>query len=326
MSLHIIKAGILDSIQDGGRYGYQERGINPSGAMDRYALQEANVLLGNDPGEAGIELHFPASVIRFTQPLVLALTGADFGPRINDTPVPLRQCIVVNEGDVLHFSRLNKGARAYLSVKDGFGLEKWLGSMSTHLRASAGGYHGRRLQKGDLLPLNTKRDYGALVQEDSFTVLPWKAPDKEGLTSSEIHVLKGHEWDRLTTEGKTRFREQEFTISRQADRMGYRLEGEALASIPADELLSSAVSFGTIQLLPDGKLIVLMADHQTTGGYPRPGHVITADHGKLAQKQPGEKLYFRLTEMTFAEELLYLQEQALRRLQQECLTNWAKYG
>lgn len=326
MSLRIIKAGILDTIQDLGRYGFLAGGINPSGAMDRYALQIANALVGNAAGEAGIELHFPAAVILFTEPALIALSGADFSPSINGEPVPMQQCIVVSKNDALQFHRPRKGARAYLAVAGGFLLEDWLGSRSTNLKAVAGGYHGRRLQKGDELLLNSKKDYGYLLPGKNFRVMPWAADNKYEELSSEIAVLPGHEWGRLTAEAKERFLHSPFLITKLADRMGYRLGNEPLTMVPGEEIISSAVSMGTIQLLPDGKLIVLMADHQTTGGYPRLAHVITAHHSKLAQLKSGDAVYFRLTDTLTAEELLARQQQHLRQLQHACTLKLQQYG
>jgi len=151
MSLQIIKAGMLDSIQDGGRYGFQHLGINPSGAMDRYAMQVTNMLVGNDPGEAVIEMHFPASVFLFTQPALIALGGADFSASINGEPVPPLHPIIISKNDLLHFHKPLKGARAYLAIAGGLVIDKWLDSHSTNLKAAAGGYQGKALPKEDYI-------------------------------------------------------------------------------------------------------------------------------------------------------------------------------
>src|SRR5512144_2328111 len=153
MSLKIIKAGILDTIQDMGGFGQQYLGINPAGAMDKYAMQVTNVLVGNQPGEATIEMHFPASVFMFTQPALIALGGADFSASINGEPVPSRHAIVVGKNDVLQFHKPVSGARAYLAVGGGFAIHKWMNSCSTHLKVKAGGYKGRNLHKDDELLL-----------------------------------------------------------------------------------------------------------------------------------------------------------------------------
>ncbi|MEO7983065.1 MAG: biotin-dependent carboxyltransferase family protein [Bacteroidota bacterium] len=325
MSLKIIKAGILDTIQDNGRYGNQHLGINPAGAMDKYAMQVTNMLVGNKAGEAVIEMHFPAAVFMFSEAALIALGGADFSASINGEPVPNLHPIVVGKNDVLQFHKPVNGARVYLALGGGFAADNWMNSYSTHLKAKAGGYKGRSLRKDDEILLRQPPSYS--LSQDDFMVLPWQA-DSNWLPpedSKEIRVLPGNEWERLTHESKENFTMTSFVITRQSDRMGYRLNNIPLRAGTTEEVVSSAVSFGTIQLLPDGGLIVLMADHQTTGGYPRVGHVITAHHSKLAQLKAGDKIQFRLTEQHTAEELLMKQHQHLLQLQNACTFRLQEY-
>jgi len=323
MSLKVIKSGILDTIQDNGRYGNQHLGINPAGAMDKYAIQVTNMLVGNKPGEAIIEMHFPAAVFMFTQPALIALGGADFSASINGEPVPTLHAIVVGKNDVLQFHKPVNGARVYLAVGGGLVADNWMNSYSTHLKAKAGGYQGRNLRKDDELLL--RQPFSVSVQQEEFIVLPWQADTKWSDDSKEILILPGNEWGRLTTESKENFTMTSFVITQQSDRMGYRLNNIPLHSITNEEVVSSAVSFGTIQLLPDGGLIVLMADHQTTGGYPRVAHVISAHHSKLAQMKAGDKIQFRLTDQQTAEELLIKQQQHLLQLQNACTFRLQQY-
>jgi len=330
MSLKIIKAGILDTIQDLGRYGHQHLGINPAGAMDKYAMQVTNILVGNKPGEAVIEMHFPASVFIFTQPALIALGGANFSASINGEPVPHLHAIIVGKNDVLQFHQPVNGARAYLAVSGGFVINQWMNSYSTHLKAKAGGFNGRTFQKDDELLFRQSSSFP--VKQNEFIILPWQAdarclPDSQagGKVQKEIFVLPGNEWDRLTTESKENFSMTSFVITNQSDRMGYRLNNIPLHSLTNEEVISSAVSFGTVQLLPDGRLIVLMADHQTTGGYPRIAHVIAAHHSKLAQMRPGNKIYFSHTDQHTAEELYIKQQQHLLQLQNACTFRLQEY-
>lgn len=323
MSLKIIKTGLLDTIQDGGRFGHQHLGINPTGAMDRYAMQVANMLVGNETGEAVIELHFPAGVFMFTQPSLIALSGADLSASINGEPVPFLHAIIVGKNDVLQFHKPINGARAYLAIAGGLVIDQWMNSCSTHLKAKAGGYNGRNLLKGDEILLRQERSFAP--PKENFTVLPWQADTKWADPSKEILVLSGHEWERLSTESKENFTMTAFVITQQSDRMGYRLNNIPLPVMTNEEVISSGVSFGTIQLLPDGKLIILMADHQTTGGYPRVAHVVTAHHSRLAQMRAGDKLHFRLTDQSTAEELLVKQQQHLRQLQNACTFRLQEY-
>ncbi|MEP7128614.1 MAG: biotin-dependent carboxyltransferase family protein, partial [Chitinophagales bacterium] len=265
--MKVIKAGILDTIQDNGRYGNQHLGINPSGAMDKYAMQVTNMLVGNKPSDAIIEMHFPAAVFMFTRPTLIALGGADFSASINGEPVPNFHAIIVCKNDLLQFHRPVNGARVYLAVSGGLVADNWMNSYSTHLKAKAGGYEGRNLRKDDELLL--REVFLHSLQQEDFIVLPWQADTKWSDESKEILVLPGNEWERLTNESKENFTMTSFVITQQSDRMGYRLNNIPLHSTMNEEVVSSAVSFGTIQLLPDGGLIVLMADHQSTGGYPR---------------------------------------------------------
>jgi antagonist of KipI len=323
MCVKIIKAGIQDTIQDMGRYGHQHLGINPTGAMDKFAMKVANMLVGNKMDEAVIEMHFPASVFMFTQPALIALSGADFFASINGEPVSNLHAIIVGKNDVLQFHKPIKGARTYLAVCGGFVLNKWMNSHSTHLKAKAGGYCGRTLQKDDELLLRQQSSFP--VKQNDFTILPWRADTNWGDEQKEIHITTGNEWERLTTESKESLSMTSFVITNQSDRMGYRLNNIPLSVMSNDEIVSSGVSFGTIQLLPDGKLIILMADHQTTGGYPRIAHVISAHHSKLAQMKASDKIHFKITDQQTAEELFIKQQQHLLQLQNACTFRLEQY-
>jgi antagonist of KipI len=277
MSLKILKAGILDTIQDIGRFGYQHLGINPSGVMDKYAVRIANMLVGNPSEEAVIEMHFPAPVFLFDQPAIIALAGADFNASINGEPVPVNQPLIINKSSVLQFHSMKNKARCYLAVKSGFKIKKWLNSYSTNLKAEAGGMDGTKLNKDDSIQLNDSSDYSKILSADDFKILPWKANEIWDATETkEIFVLPGQEWGWLNEESQKNFLSKIYSITNKSDRMGYQLNGEALQTMDKKELVSSCVCFGTIQLLPDGQMIILMADHQTTGGYPRPGYIISA--------------------------------------------------
>lgn len=323
MSLRIIKAGIQDTIQDMGRYSHQHLGINPTGAMDKYAMQLANLLVGNKTDEAVIEMHFPASVFMFTLPALIALAGADFSASINGDPVPNLHPIIVCKNDVLQFHKPVNGSRAYLAVNGGFVLNKWMNSYSTHLKAKAGGFYGRIFQKEDELLM--QKPISSPGKQNDFVVLPWLTDTNWDGYQKEILVLPGNEWERLTAESKENFLMTSFVITNQSDRMGYRLNNIPLPVMSNEEIISSAVSFGTVQLLPDGKLIILMADHQTTGGYPRVAHIISAHHSKLAQMKAGDKIHFKLTDQQTAEELFIKQQQHLLQLQNACTFRLEEY-
>lgn len=317
MSLRIIKNGILDTVQDTGRCGSQHLGINPGGAMDRFSAQLSNALLGKDLKAPVIEIHFPASQILFEKETIICICGADFFPGINDHPVPLHQPIAVNRRSVLKFNRLQSGARCYLSVLNEMKLDKWMNSYSTNLKAGAGGLEGRALLKNDVILFQNGHKITTLLHEKDFVILPWKAQYSVDIRN-EIEFIIGSEWCWLTKESQETFREHWFQITNEADRMGYRLAGPKLGVKNEEQLVSSAASFGTVQLLPTGQLIILMADHQTTGGYPRVAHVLSGHLPIVAQKKPNDVIRFKFTSLEEAEKKLLAQKKYLQELQIAC--------
>lgn len=325
MSIQVIKAGILDTVQDAGRYGYQQLGINPGGVMDRTALRIANALVGNEAGAPVIEMHFPAATILFEETMLVALSGADFSPRINGEELPVNKPLCISKGSVLTFHKQQKGARSYLAVRGGWKADEWLHSYSTDLSVKAGGQAGRALGKTDRLFPQQVQPYGLLNKESMFEALPWQAAVADLYSEGSLRMIQGYEFDTLTPAAKETMLSAVFTISRVSNRMGYRLSGSALAVTGATELISTAVTRGTLQLLPDGQLIVLMADHQTTGGYPRVGHLISADMASLAQKNPGEPFSLSLVTVQEAENILQRQEMDLQQLQNACNFRLAQY-
>lgn len=319
MSIRILKQGLFDTLQDEGRYGYQHLGINPGGAMDVIAESLANILVGNECKEAVIEMHFPAPVIYFEKAAVIALSGADFSASINGTDVPINTTIIVAAKSELSFRRYVHGARLYLAIQGGFSVEPWLDSYSTNIKAKAGGYHGRALKKDDMLHFKAEQFLFASLPEPSVIITQVKIDPKQFYnTTNIIRYVAGKDFENLSLNSKQAFKEKYFTISRQSDRMGYRLEGDQLECIDKSERISAAVTKGSIQLLPNGQLILLMADHQTTGGYPVIAHAISADIPALAQMQPGNTLQFQLVNIETAEMLYMEQQQNLQQLQQQC--------
>lgn len=320
MSLVVLKPGLLDSIQDRGCYGYAHLGINPSGAMDKAALAVANLLAGNDSGKAVLEMHFPAPVLRLESDALIALAGADFDARLDGKPIPVHTPVLISAGTVLEFRKPLSGARCYLAVAGGLVLEPWLGSCSTHLAVQAGGFKGRALQAGDVLPFCRQADFTAALQGKSGVVLHWRA-NVSGLYPSgdALRFSPGPEYDCLTAESKKWLETARWKIARQSDRMGYRTEGVALNLNEPLELVSSAVVPGTLQLLPNGHFIILMADSQTTGGYPRIGHIISADMPGLAQMGAGSPFHLEQVDLETAMEAKYRQTAWLQRLALGCV-------
>lgn len=313
MSLQITRAGLLDTVQDLGRYGYQHLGINPGGAMDRFAASLANTLLGKSLQAPVIELHFPSAQIRFQQPAIICLAGANFHPYLNGTEIPLHQPIAVGKDVTLSFTRKISGARCYLSLFNELRIDPWLNSYSTNLKAAAGGFEGRKLIRGDAI---SYENLNIQIEKD-FEILTWQYRPEQ-VHSNVVDVITGLEWDWLTEESKALFTKNRFIISPASDRMGYRLEGESLEQSNKEQLLSSGVGFGTVQLLPNGQVVVLMADHQTTGGYPRIATVISAHLPRLAQMGGSESFQFALTTIDKAEAKWVHLQKSLHDLQNTC--------
>lgn len=319
MSLRIIKQGLFDTIQDMGRYGYQRLGINPGGAMDNIAAAVANILVGNEMNDAIIETHFPAATIYFEKATIIAISGADFSASVNNEIVPLNTALVVAAGSTLSFIKYNKGARAYLAIQGGLSLEPWLNSYCTNSKAKAGGYHGRPLKKDDIIHCRAEQFAFASLPVSSVIVMPVTVKTEPLYNATNIiRCTEGKDFKTLQLSSQQAFTNASFIISRQSDRMGYCLTGDTLVCTDKSERISAAVTKGSIQLLPDGQLIILMADHQTTGGYPVVAHVASADIMALAQMQPGTAIQFSIITLEIAEQLYLQQQQYLQQLQDAC--------
>ncbi|MBA4849569.1 biotin-dependent carboxyltransferase family protein [Emticicia sp. BO119] len=305
--MQFLKSGILSTYQDSGRKGYCYSGINPNGAMDIIAVRLLNIILQNSEKEAAIEIHFPGPEIFFEKDTLIAIGGADFSPfLITDSKQIVEmnnwQCTWVSAGSILKFKKRSFGQRAYIAIKGGASVKEWLGSKSTN-----------GLLDFNTIKANSQIDTQLFPKPDFFPYLAFSLLPPYS-DSPIIRLIKGNEYDLLTHESKTLLENQPFGISLNSNRMGIRLEGVALNLENKLELISSAVDFGTVQLLPDGQLIILMADHQTTGGYPRLGNVVSVDLPILAQCGAQDTIQFRFISLSEAEELLILREKEIRKL------------
>lgn len=305
MSLYFLKSGILTTIQDLGRSGFRRFGINPSGAMDRMACRLANIILGNDETEPVLEIHFPAPILKFEKTTNFAICGADFSAQLNDRKVETFRPLSAKEGDILIFAEPRFGTRVYLAVEGGFQTEKWLGSASTNLKIG----FGHNLQKGERIHFKRQTSRNSRnAYKVGFGLIPRYSH------FPTVRVLAGAEFDKLTAISVETFLKNSFKISATSDRMGFRLEGNPLFLLEEVEMVSTAVDFGTIQLLPNGQMVILMADHQTTGGYPRIAHVTKIDLPIVAQLKPGDKIYFKMISEEEAEKLFLMQNKNLNLL------------
>lgn len=319
MSLRVLKPGLLDTLQDQGRHGWAHLGINPGGSMDTVAPAVANFLVDNQPNEAVLEMHFPAPRLKFESNALLAMAGADFAARLDGRAVPLHTPIAVSTGSILEFSKPVSGARCYLAIAGGFDVAPWLGSRSTHLAVQAGGFKGRALQSGDVLPFRRPADWSVVLKGGKCRIVPWRA-NVSGLypPANLLRFCPGPEYELLNAASKQLLENARWKIAPQSDRMGYRTEGPALALEHPLELVSSGVVPGTVQLLPNGQFIILMADCQTTGGYPRIGHLISADLPGLAQMQPGDTFFLQSIDLEQTFRIKAKFNAGLRRLQMGC--------
>jgi antagonist of KipI len=303
MSFEILKAGMLDTVQDAGRRGYGKWGIGPGGAMDWYASYVANALVGNDDDAALVEMHFPAPHILFHGDTLVSITGAEMMPVLQGHQVPLWRPLIIKAGSVLTFGKRNKGARCYLAIRGGIAVASWLGSRSTNLKINAGGFQGRALRKGDVIPVHD--DAFPKAATGAFKALPWSVNYTDVYKAGdEIFFTPGREWSWLSEMSQRDILKQPLMIKSSSDRMAYHVSHRALSFGEKQELLSAAVNAGTIQALPNGNLLILMADHQTTGGYPRIGHVATAHLPTLAQLHANDMFRLKKISLEDSEKML----------------------
>lgn len=325
MSISIIKPGLLTTVQDVGRYGYQKYGIIVSGAMDVFSLKCANILVGNDEQEAALEMTFVGATIRFDCDAVIAICGGDFSPSIDDQLLPMWKGVFVQKGSTLTFGNIKSGARCYLAIAGGFDIPKKFNSCSTYLQAKLGGLEGRALKAGDRLYVRkgkrnvTDHMLARLHEQDrpflelTPTMSTFVRPNYA--ENPIIRVLKGLQYNLFDDASIEAFFSEPFAIEPQSDRMGYRLSGRKIGLQQATELLSEAVAFGTIQVPPDGNPIILMADRQTCGGYPKIAQVISVDLPVLAQLKIGANVRFQKVTLKEAQMLLLKRERIIRQIQ-----------
>ncbi len=314
--IEVVKPGAQSQLQDLGRHGHQHLGVPVGGAMDELAHRVANRLVGNPPTEATLEIVLMGPTLRFTAAAQIALCGADLSATLDGVPLPLNRCVDVPAGAVLACGRRVNGLRSYLAVRGGFDVPAVMGSLSTFVRGGFGGFQGRALRKGDALALRDAAAGSDLPPHDpGHNLLPHTGPDVPAEPSvCRLRVLPGEHWDGFTAQAQADFTAQAYRISPQSDRMGYRLEGPALWRTKPGELISEAVAFGSIQVPPDGQPIVLMAERQSAGGYPKIAHVIAVDLPLLAQMAPQQALRFEMVTLAQAHALYLEREHALAAL------------
>ena len=304
MSAHLVvdKPGLSSTLQDFGRFGYHRFGISGAGAMDVVALRIANALVGNPPGMAAVELAMTGLGATVSGGgCAIAVAGAEMPIAINGRQVEGWRSYALAEGDRIEIGAAAAGVYAYLAVAGGFALAPTLGCLSTHLRSGIGGFEGRALRAGDRLPL-----VGAAARP--IVALPaGRRPAYDG----PIRIVLGPQDDKFTAAGLAAFLANEYRIGTQTDRMGAQLDGPAIEHAGGFNIVSDGIVNGSIQVLGSGRPVALLADRQTTGGYPKIATVISADLPKLAQRRPGEAARFVAVSVAEAVEAARRREQAL---------------
>ncbi|QSX40890.1 5-oxoprolinase subunit C family protein [Shewanella cyperi] len=281
--IEVIQGGVLASVQDLGRHGVAHLGVPISGALDRQALMLGNLLLGNEPGAAAIEITLGRASFRFLRDGWIALTGADADARLDDQAVWCGWRVPVHAGQQLSLNSPKQGMRSYLCVAGGLDCPLWFGAMATDLSSGMGGLAGRALQPGDKL--------NWLPGKEINRIAGLRQPEWNTL----IRVLPGPQFGLLANNGEALW-QQELQLGNDSNRMGLRLQGRPLQKTTELEMASHGVFPGVVQLPPSGQPIILLADAQTTGGYPVIATVIEADLWKLAQARPGQKLQLQQVE------------------------------
>jgi antagonist of KipI len=322
----VVRPGMLTTVQDNGRWGYQARGVPVAGPMDSVSHRMANALVGNAVGAATLEITLLGPELEFEDDRLVAVGGADFDLTVDGQPAPMRRPVTVRAGGRLRFGARRRGARAYVAIAGGIAVVPVLGSRATHLISGMGGVDGRALRAGDRLPLGVSAGSGP-----SGRAMDGRAPGRRPgesfgdpapvvPASSEpvaIRVLPGPQPEYFTPDALDALQSAPYTIGARSDRMAYRLEGPRLShdSVRGADIISDATPLGVLQVPASGLPILLMADRQTTGGYPKLATVIAADISAAGQLGPGDRLRFVTCTRAEAMAALIAQERALMALE-----------
>ncbi|MBP7072073.1 MAG: biotin-dependent carboxyltransferase family protein [Clostridia bacterium] len=306
----IINPGLYTTVQDRGRWGYQEYGMPVTGAMDDYSLRLANILVGNDEYDAVLETTLNGPEISFNTDVVAAITGANMVPRVNGYTVPMWRSLKLFKGDVLSFEMAREGTRGYIAFAGGLDIPAVMGSRSTYVRGAIGGYEGRKLKSNDEIDL---RDKNLPIEQLAGRIIPPQyIPQYED--SCIIRVIPGPQDDYFTEESIEKFFSSEYEITKEADRMGYRLSGPQLMHKAGADIISDGINLGSVQVPGHGMPIVMMSDRQTTGGYTKIATVISSDIPVMAQLKPGNKVRFEKIDIREAHKVLKEYENKIKEI------------
>ena len=309
MGIIVENPGIQTTVQDEGRFGYQQFGVSPAGPMDTQSFYIANILAGNRRGESALEITFMGPELKFEKDNIIAVTGANVSPSVNGEAIPMYQAVLVHAGDTLSFGVASGGSRAYIAFSGGLDVPVVMGSKATLMRNKLGGVEGRKLEKGDRI--------GFCCPRTTLPNMEMRRMEPEVFPQGDItlRVVTGPQDSAFTEEEVRKFFWYSAVITNESDRMGIRLEREEpLKHIKDGNILTDGVAFGSIQVPTNGQVIIMMADRQTTGGYAKIGQVALVDLPRLAQMRPGDKICFAWTTLTEAEKSYAKQETYLAAL------------
>ncbi|SCH66354.1 biotin-dependent carboxyltransferase family protein [Romboutsia sp. Marseille-P6047] len=301
MGIIIREGGLYTTVQDLGRIGYQDLGFSVCGAMDKNSLKIANMLVNNKDNEACLEVTLVGPILEFTKNNIIAITGGNLQPKLNEIKVDMNKAIVVKKGDILSFESAIDGARSYISFSGGLDIPTIMGSKSTNVKCSIGGYNGRTLKKGDFIKFKSPKEY--IPNFASKNIINNETYGNKVI----LRVILGPQDDAFTNEGLNTFLSSTYKVTKEFDRMGCRLNGPEIEHKKQADIISDGIVLGSIQVPSHGKPIIMLTDRQTTGGYTKIGTVISVDICKLAQCKTGDIINFKQISLEEAQ-VLYKEE------------------
>lgn len=304
---NVLRPGFFTTIQDVGRYGFLKYGVPISGAMNTFSLIAANLIVGNNSNDAGLEITLIGPELHALSNTQVAITGGAISPKINGENVPTWQTISMQEGDILSFGKMESGCRAYLTIRGGINTPLVLGSRSTYTRGGFGGIGGRQLKTGDII-----EGFDAKRLECEYKMPEELVP--RFTSHFKAYVILGPQSDMFTEKGMSTFLSSRYKVSLEADRMGYRLEGPVVDHKGKADIVSDALLPGAVQVPKNGKPIVIMRDAQTTGGYPKVAVIISSDLSVLGQAKPNDTIEFSEITLAHAHEKLREYHKLLQNL------------
>ncbi len=308
MSITVLNPGLLTTVQDQGRIGYQQFGVSVSGVMDPRSAALANILVGNDEKEAVLECTMMGPHLQFNQANCIAITGGDLMPTLDGKPIPNYTAVKVEAGQVLKFTMPKTGCRAFIAFAGGLDIPEVMGSRSTYMKAKIGGVEGRKLAKDDVIGFRAPK---AELKNMNFRSMASEFVPRKEYT---VRVVLGPQDDYFTDAGIQTFLSEVYSVTAEFDRMGCRLEGAVIQHKEGGDIISDGIAFGAIQVPSSGQPIIMLGDRQTTGGYTKIANVISADFRILAQLKQGDKVRFEKVSVKAAQDALLTQRAALKTI------------